>query len=102
MTVGTGRILLTRRSPTYWRVTFDLPPLNIFGPAAIPQLDEIVTALEPDGEVRVVLCDSACDGFSLTALRLHSEAGGHDANASGADRSAGASRQAGPGQPRSG
>jgi len=66
MTVGTGRILLTRRSPTYWRVTFDLPPLNIFGPAAIPQLDEIVTALETDEEVRVVVFDSAVDGFFLT------------------------------------
>ena len=66
MTVGTRRILLTRRSPTYWRVTFDLPPLNIFGPAAIPQLDEIVTALETDEEVRVVVFDSAVDGFFLT------------------------------------
>lgn len=66
MTVGTGRILLTRRSPTYWRVSFDLPPLNIFGPAAIPQLDEIVTALETDEEVRVVVFDSAVDGFFLT------------------------------------
>ena len=66
MTVGTGRILLTRRSPTYWRVTFDLPPLNIFGPAAILQLDEIVTALETDEEVRVVVFDSAVDGFFLT------------------------------------
>jgi len=66
MAVGTGRILLTRRSPTYWRVTFDLPPLNIFGPAAIPQLDEIVTALETDEEVRVVVFDSAVDGFFLT------------------------------------
>ena len=66
MTVGTGRILLTLRSPTYWRVTFDLPPLNIFGPAAIPQLDEIVTALETDEEVRVVVFDSAVDGFFLT------------------------------------
>ena len=66
MTVGTGRILLTRRSSTYWRVTFDLPPLNIFGPAAIPQLDEIVTALETDEEVRVVVFDSAVDGFFLT------------------------------------
>jgi enoyl-CoA hydratase/carnithine racemase len=47
-------------------VTFDLPPLNIFGPAAIPQLDEIVTALETDEEVRVVVFDSAVDGFFLT------------------------------------
>src|SRR5437667_3433112 len=44
----TKRILLTRRSPAYWRVTFNHPPLNIFGPETIPQLDEIITALETD------------------------------------------------------
>jgi hypothetical protein len=26
------QIRLERRSPFYWRVTFDHPPLNIFGP----------------------------------------------------------------------
>ena len=31
------QIILTRRSPAYWRVTFDYPPLNIFGPATIPR-----------------------------------------------------------------
>jgi hypothetical protein len=36
------QICLTRRSPHYWRVTFDHPPLNIFGPETIPQLDEII------------------------------------------------------------
>src|SRR5436853_376445 len=57
---------LPRRSPAYWRVTFDHPPLNIFGPDAIPQLNEIVTALETDAHVKVVVFDSAVDGFFLT------------------------------------
>jgi hypothetical protein len=35
------QIRLERRSPSYWRVTFDIPPLNIFGPKNIPQLNEI-------------------------------------------------------------
>ena len=30
------RIRLERHSPFYWRVTFDDPPLNIFGPESIP------------------------------------------------------------------
>jgi hypothetical protein len=34
------QIRLERRPPSYWRVTFDLPPLNIFGPKEIPQLNE--------------------------------------------------------------
>jgi enoyl-CoA hydratase/carnithine racemase len=62
----TKRIHLTRRSPAYWRVTFDHPPLNIFGPESIPQLNEIVTALETDEQVKVVVFDSAVDGFFLT------------------------------------
>ena len=32
--------------PFYWRVTFDHPPLNIFGPETIPQLNKVITALE--------------------------------------------------------
>ena len=60
------RIHLERRLPSYWRVTFDHPPLNIFGPETIPQLDEIITALETDPQVKVVVFDSAVNGFFLT------------------------------------
>src|SRR6266436_574914 len=65
-TAMTKQILLTRRSPAYWRVTFNHPPLNIFGPETIPQLNEIITALETDGDVKVVVFDSAVPGFFLT------------------------------------
>ena len=61
-----GSIRLSRHSDAYWRVTFDLPPLNIFGPANIPQLEEIVSSLETDALVRVVVFDSAVEGFFLT------------------------------------
>jgi enoyl-CoA hydratase/carnithine racemase len=63
---NTKRIRLERRSPYYWRVTFDHPPLNIFGPESIPQLNEIITALETDEHVKVVVFDSAVEGFFLT------------------------------------
>src|SRR5437763_6888822 len=56
---------LTRPSRHYWRVTFDHPPLNIFGPDAMPQLNEIITALETDQHVKVVVFDSAVEGFFL-------------------------------------
>src|SRR2546425_9856527 len=62
----TKQIHLTRRSPDYWRVTIDNPPLNIFGPETIPQLNEIITALEIDEHVKVVVFDSAVEGFFLT------------------------------------
>jgi len=62
----TKQVYLTRRTSHYWRVTFDHPPLNIFGPESIPQLNEIVTALETDEHVKVVIFDSAVQGFFLT------------------------------------
>jgi enoyl-CoA hydratase/carnithine racemase len=60
------RIHLTRRSPHYWQVTLNHPPLNIFGPDTIPQLDEIITELETDEHVKVVVFDSAIEGFFMT------------------------------------
>src|SRR6516164_8086364 len=60
------QIRLARRTSSYWRATFDHPPLNIFGPETIPQLNEVVTALENDHDVKVVVFDSAVEGFFLT------------------------------------
>ena len=62
----TKQIHLTRRSPHYWRVTINHPPLNIFGPDTIPQLNEAITAIETDEQVKVVVFDSAIEGFFLT------------------------------------
>jgi enoyl-CoA hydratase/carnithine racemase len=67
---STKQIHLVKRSPMYWRVTFDHPPLNIFGPETIPQLNEIVTALETDESLKVVVFDSAVEGFFLTHYDL--------------------------------
>ena len=60
------QIRLERRSAAYWRVTFDIPPLNIFGPENIPELNAVVAALEYDRDVKVVVFDSAVEGFFIT------------------------------------
>jgi enoyl-CoA hydratase/carnithine racemase len=60
-----GRIRLVRNTDAYWKVTFDMPPLNIFSPANIPQFEEIVDLLESDERVKVVVFDSAVEGFFL-------------------------------------
>src|SRR5437667_8096683 len=59
----TREIRLAKRSPEYWRVTFDHPPLNIFGPEMLPQVNEIITALETDDRVRGGVFDSPFEGF---------------------------------------
>lgn len=69
-----NKIRLTRISPEYWRVTFDLPPLNIFGPSNIPQLEAVVSSLESDDRVKIVVFDSAVDGFFFNPLRLSGKA----------------------------
>src|SRR5258707_510833 len=60
------QILLTRRTPAYWRVTINDPPLHIFGPDTNPQLKALITAIETDAELKVVVFDSAIEGFFLT------------------------------------
>ena len=62
----TREIRIERRLPSYWRVIFELPPVNIFGPRELPQLDEIITAIEKDEQMKVVVFDSAVDGFFFT------------------------------------
>ena len=57
---------IERLTPAYWRITFDNPPFNIFGPETIPQLNEAITQLERDPQVKVVVFDSAVPGFFLT------------------------------------
>jgi enoyl-CoA hydratase/carnithine racemase len=59
------QIRLSKASPNYWRVTFDNPPLNLMGPEFVVEFAEIVTAIENDEHVRVVVFDSAVDGFFL-------------------------------------
>ena len=39
---ATKQIRLKRILPTYWRVTFEIPPVNIFGPKEIPQLGPVL------------------------------------------------------------
>jgi enoyl-CoA hydratase/carnithine racemase len=59
------QIRLSKASATYWRVTFDYPPLNLMGPEFLLEFDEIITAIESDEQLRVVVFDSAVDGFFL-------------------------------------
>jgi enoyl-CoA hydratase/carnithine racemase len=61
-----SQIRTERHSASYWRVTLDNPPFNIFGPETIPQLNEVITAIETDKHVKVVVFDSAVPGFFLT------------------------------------
>ena len=60
-----AQVRLTRRSPAYWRVTIDNPPVNVMGPEMVLQFQELINAIEADQHVRVVVFDSAVDDFFL-------------------------------------
>jgi enoyl-CoA hydratase/carnithine racemase len=60
-----AQIRVTRRSPAYWRVTIDNPPINVMGPQMVREFQEVIGALEADEQVRVVVFDSAVDDYFL-------------------------------------
>jgi enoyl-CoA hydratase/carnithine racemase len=60
-----AQVRLGRSSPGYMRVTFDNPPLNVMGPEFVLEIREIIDALEADEQVKVVVFDSAVEGFFL-------------------------------------
>ena len=64
-TTKTAQIRLSRSSPAYWRITFDNPPLNVMGPQFVKEFREIMTAIEDAEQVKVVIFDSAVEGFFL-------------------------------------
>jgi enoyl-CoA hydratase/carnithine racemase len=59
------QIHVTRKSPSYWRVIFDNPPLNLMGPEFVLEFRKIITEIENDENVKVVVFESAVDGFFL-------------------------------------
>ena len=59
------QIRLARKSPAYWRVTIDNPPLNVMGPEMVLQFQDVINAIEADEHVRVVVFDSAVEDYFL-------------------------------------
>jgi enoyl-CoA hydratase/carnithine racemase len=56
---------VARSSVSLWRVTFDNPPINLIDPVMVVQLHELLTEIERDHRVAVVVFDSADPDFFL-------------------------------------
>ncbi len=56
---------LQRPTPGLWRVTFANPPINLIDPDMVEELAALITMLEQDPDVRVILFDSADPDFFL-------------------------------------
>lgn len=59
------QIRLNRISPAFWRIVMNNPPLNLMGPEFVLQFREIMGAIETDEQLKVVVFESAVEGFFL-------------------------------------
>jgi enoyl-CoA hydratase/carnithine racemase len=59
------QLRLTRPTAACWRVTVDNPPINVMGPEMVRQFQQIIAEIEADEDVKVVVFDSAIDGYFL-------------------------------------
>lgn len=65
---------LERRSQTYWRVTFDHPPINTITAATIMELAALVDMLERAEQLNVIVFDSANPDYFLAHYDTENDA----------------------------
>ncbi|MDM2348187.1 enoyl-CoA hydratase/isomerase family protein [Mycolicibacter arupensis] len=59
------RFSVTRTTPALWRVTFDNPPINLVDPLMVVELHQLLTEIEQDHHVAVIVFESANPDFFL-------------------------------------
>ncbi len=65
---NTSQFNIDRSNPGLWTITFSNPPINIFVPATIVELGALMTDLEADPSVKVVVFQSANPDFFIAHL----------------------------------
>src|SRR6266850_4574066 len=73
------RFTLDSSTPSLWRVTFDNPPINLIDPAMVVELDALLTEIEQDYRVAVVVFDSADPDFFLAHYDIAADQSAFDA-----------------------
>jgi enoyl-CoA hydratase/carnithine racemase len=66
---------LDRRRPSYWRITFDHPPINTITATTVAELAELVGLIEEDPDLNVVVFDSANPDFYLAHYDVENDLG---------------------------
>ena len=66
--VQASQFEVDRSQPGRWTITFNNPPINIFVPATIVELGTLMTGLETDSSVKVVVFQSANPDFFVAHL----------------------------------
>ncbi|MEV4343275.1 enoyl-CoA hydratase/isomerase family protein [Actinoplanes sp. NPDC049596] len=72
-------LTVTAETPSFWRVTFSNPPVNVIGPMMMSDLKTLLTELENNDTVNVVVFDSADPDFFLAHYDLAADPGDAEA-----------------------
>ena len=70
MSAKTSQFRITEITPSYWRITFDNPPLNLVNPETILEFQALVGKIESASDLRVVVFDSAHPDFFMARYDL--------------------------------
>ena len=70
---------IDRTYPGRWTITFNYPPINMFVPSTIAELGTLMTELEADPSVKVVVFQSANPDFFIAHLDVAKDAERPDA-----------------------
>lgn len=65
MAISFKQFNVTRKTPAYWQVTFNNPPINLLDAHTLPELQQLLEMMESDQDLRVVVFDSANPEFFI-------------------------------------
>src|SRR5258708_35642973 len=74
MTFTIGRFTIAEPAEGYWRATYRNPPFNMLDPHTIVELQELISQIEANDALRVVVFDSAVEGFFLGRYDISGQA----------------------------
>lgn len=60
-----NRLTILRQSPGYWRVVINNPPLNLFDPKMLAELNVLMDDIESDKDLKVVVFESGDEDFFM-------------------------------------
>ncbi len=75
MAKSANQLQIIEETPSYWRVVFDNPPLNIMGATMFHGLQELLSRMDASSSLRVVVFESANPDFYLAHFDLSDIAG---------------------------
>jgi enoyl-CoA hydratase/carnithine racemase len=68
-----AQIRLKRASSAYGRITLDNPPINVMGLQLVREFRDIMAELEADHDIKVLVFESAVEGYFLNHSDFHAD-----------------------------